>query len=224
MKLNALKRSRSRRPIYSASVPDEDGNEHYELAITGPQKHIETIFEKVDFEIEIAPRVTAEQFPERSRSFWNRHVKGYPEAPIPVDKVSAMLGKKHQPPPLPKESVVVTLQRTEGSGTFYALWLPYLYLPTGITGLHFFFPRVWTTWSGSLRYSGNPNLFLNAFLPPPAPPVSSAILAAPIAEGVSFTTNPLPWNHFPAWHRVVAAPPGAAQTHYMVAAHSVQFF
>ena len=32
MKFDALKRSRSRRPIYSARVTDEDGKDHYELS------------------------------------------------------------------------------------------------------------------------------------------------------------------------------------------------
>lgn len=58
MKIDALKRTGTRRPVYSGSVTDEDGRKQYELAITGSQSLIETAFSKVDFEIEIAPRIT----------------------------------------------------------------------------------------------------------------------------------------------------------------------
>jgi hypothetical protein len=223
MKLDALKRSRSRRPIYSARVTDEDGKDHYELSITGPQKLIETIFAKVDFEIEIATSVTSDQFAERSRRFWNKRMGQRSAVPIPIDAVASLLGKKHQAPAPTKDSVVVYLRRTEGEGTFYGLWVPTLTLPPA-TGLFFFLPRVWTTWSGVVPFTGNPNLFLN-LTPPPTPPVSSAILAGPIAEAVSFTTAPFPWSQFAAWHRVVNATPGASTvTHYALVGHSVSPF
>ena len=63
MRLEALKHSGSRlRSVYTGRVPDEDGNHHYELSIAGPQALIKTMFAKVDFEIEIAPRVPADKF------------------------------------------------------------------------------------------------------------------------------------------------------------------
>ena len=55
MKLGDLKRSKSKKPVYSGRLADEDGNYHHELFISGPQRHIERVFEKSDFEIEIAP-------------------------------------------------------------------------------------------------------------------------------------------------------------------------
>jgi hypothetical protein len=207
MKLDALKRSRSRRPVYSARVADEDGKEDYELSITGPQKLIETIFEKVDFGVEIAPSVTNEQFEERSRRFWKKRMGQRPASPPSIETVASLLAKKHQAPAPTKDSVIVYLRRTEGEGTFWGLWVPTLTLPPA-TGLFFFLPRVWTTWSGVVPFTGNPNLFLN-IAPPPAALVSSAILGGLTAEAVSFTTAPFPWSHFAAWHSVVNAAPAA---------------
>ena len=146
-----------------------------------------------------------------------------PALPPPIETVASLRAQKHQPPPPAKDPVIVYLRRTEGEGTFWGLVVPTLTLPPA-TGLIFFLPKVWTTWSGVAPFTGNPNLFLN-ILPPPAPPVSSAILAGPVGEAVSFTTAPFPWTHFPAWHRVVNAAPGAVTvTNYVLVGHSVWFF
>ena len=234
MRLNDMKRSKSRRPVYSARLTDEDGHEHHELTISGPQKLIEKIFEKVDFEAEIAPRVTPEQYEERSLSVWNKRMQQGSACSPPIDAVVATFAKRPRAPtqnraPMPtKDSVLVYLRRTEGAGTFYAIWFPTLLLPPGLS-MYFFLPRVWATWSGALPYSGNPSLFLAV-----APPPTSALFvstsvgptgALPITRGVSYSTSPLPWTHFIPMHIVRNAAPGTyTLTNFVLAGHSLAFF
>ena len=229
MKLAAMKRSRSRRPVYSARLIDEYGHEHYELEITGPQKLIEGVFEKVDIEAEIAPKVTAEQFEARSLAVWKKRLQQRSEVSLPIDAVAATFTKRRREPPLPtKDSVLVNLRRTEGAGTFYGVWFPTLVLPPGLS-LYFFLPRVWTTWSGALWYSGNPNLFLSVVPPPTsarfvstdtAPPASP-----PTGRGVSYATSPLPWTHFIPMHIITNAAQGTyTVTNFVLAGHSLALF
>jgi hypothetical protein len=232
MRLDAMKRSQARRPVYSVPLADEDGHEHYELSISGPQKLVEKIFEKTDFEAEIAPKVTPEEYEERSRAVWKKRMQEGATDSTPIDAVAAKFAKR-RPAPSPalptKDSVLVHLRRTEGTGTFYALWLPVLVLPPGLS-VYFFLPRVWATWSGTLPYSGNPNLYL-AVVPPPTSAlwVSTSTLppaALPVADGVSYATAPLPWTHFTPMHVVVNAAPGGTYTvtHYVLVGHSLTLF
>lgn len=224
MKLRDLERSRSKRPVYSARVADEEGNSHYEFSIAGPQGQIEKIFARSHFEIEIASSVLEDRFAERSRRFWDRRIASDPRPAVPIETVTAALTRKmRKPPAIPKDPVIVCLRRTEGQGTFYGLWVPTLVLTPG-TGLFFFLPGVWATWSAILRYTGNPDLFLNVGLPPPAAPVSRAISVGAISESVSWSTTPFPWNQMPAWHRVVCTGGATVVTHYAMVGHSIKFF
>ena len=60
--------------MYAGPVADVEGNKHYELAIAGTSPLIKKVFSEVDFEIEMAPRATAEEFDERSKRFLKRHI------------------------------------------------------------------------------------------------------------------------------------------------------
>ena len=222
MKLEALKHSGTRRSVYTGVVSDEDEATDYELSITGSKKVVETIFSKSDFDVEIAPRVTKDQFEERSRRFWNSRVERRNALPPPSETVAGLVGQKRPAASASKDTVVVYLRRTRGDGTFWAMWFPGLFLPPGVSAL-FVLPRVWTTWSVVVPSAGNPNLFLT-LLPPPAPLVDSGVFGGLSVDTVSFTTAPFPWTQFTAWHLVLGAGATPTVTSFGMTGHSVTLF
>jgi len=220
MKIDELKRSGTRRSVYTSVVADEDGAKDYELSITGSRKLVETIFAKADFDIEIAPRVTKDQVEERSRRFWKSRVeRGRAVAP-PVEAVDALVRQK--PPAVGKETVLVYLRRTKGDGTFWAMFFSGLVVPPGLS-LIFVLPRVWTTWSFVVPLTGNPKLFLT-LLPPPAPIVAAGLGGGLSVDTVSFTSAPFPWTQFAAWHSIFGAAPVPSVTSFGLFGHSVTLF
>jgi hypothetical protein len=220
MKIEALTYSETRRSVYTGVVSDEDDGKDYELSITGSKKLIETILSKSDFDIEIAPRVTKDEFEERSRRFWNSRVERRNSVSPPPETVAALVGKKPPGVSASKDTVVVHLRRTKGEGTFWSMWFPALVLPPG-GSLLFVLPRVWTTWSVVVPIAGNPNLFLS-LLPPPAPAVASGISGG--IDTVSFTTAPFPWAQFTPWHLIIGAAPTLTSTNFGITGHSIPGF
>jgi hypothetical protein len=222
MKIEALKRSGTRRPVYTGVVSDEDGGKDFELSITGSKKLVETIFSKSDFDIEIAQHVTENQFEERSRRFWNSRVERRDAVSPTPESVTALVGQKTPAVSASKDTVVVYLRRTKGDGTFWAMWFPGIVLPPGASVL-FVLPRVWTTWSVVVPVAGNPNLFLT-LLPPPAPVVDSGLFGGLSIDTVSFTTAPFPWTQFTAWHLILGAAPTPTITSFGMTGHSITLF
>jgi hypothetical protein len=141
-----------------------------------------------------------------------------------LDDITALLERK--PPRAPenlKDGIVVYLRPTEGEGTLWAMWFPFVGLPPGLP-LAFILPRVWTTWSVVLPQLGNPNIMLFRDLPVP-PAVATALAPGPVAEGVSFTIAPLPWAQFHPWHLVFSGVPGGpSSTNFGVGGHSLPWF
>jgi hypothetical protein len=223
MKLADLKRSGTERAVYAAPIADVNGNTRYELSIAGPDRVIEEVFAKVDFEIEIALGASPDEFDEQSRRFLRRHIGDRKFGAPPLDDMIARLDRK--PPPAPdnfKDSVVVYLRPTESEGTFWGMWFPFLVVPLGVP-LFFVLPRVWTTWSVVLPRTGNPDILLFRDAPLP-PPVAMALGTAPVAEGLSFTGPALPWAQFHPWHLVFTFTPGFAWTDFGLGGHSLPWF
>ena len=121
-----------------------------------------------------------------------------------------------------KDGVIVYLRPTEGEGTLWAMWFPFVGLPPGVP-IAFILPRVWTTWSVVLPQLGNPDIRLFRDMPVP-PAVATALAPGPTAEGVSFTVSPLPWAQFHPWHLVFSGVPGPSSTNFGVGGHSLAWF
>jgi hypothetical protein len=223
MKLSDLKCSDAERPVYSASVADVDGNSRYELAITGPSAIVEEVFAKVDFDLEIVPGAKPGDFDEQSQRFLQRRIGDRKFGSAPLDEIVAQIGRKPLPAPGDlKEKVTVYLRPTEGEGTFWGMWFPFLVVPLGVA-LFFVLPRVWTTWSVVLPRTGNPDILLFRDAPLP-PPVATALSPALVADGLSFTGPPLPWAQFHPFHMVFTFTPGFAWTDFGVGGHSLPWF
>lgn len=223
MKLQDLKRSGTERPVYSAPIADVDGNTAYELAITGRESVVEEVFAKVDFQIEIEPGASAEDFNERSKRFLSDRVGDHKINAPTLDDMTALFDRK-PPPEIDRfdEKVAVYLRPTEKAGTFWGMWFPFLVVPLGV-GLFFVLPRVWTTWSVVLPRTGNPDILLFRDAPFP-PPVATALSPGLVADGLSFTGPPLPWAQFHPWHLVFTFTPGFAWADFGVGGHSLPWF
>lgn len=205
MKLKDLKRSGAKESVYSGVVADVAGHSDYELSITGAREMVERMFEKVDVELDIDPKASKDEFESRSQTVWKRHARGRAPVPPPAARPIKDLIRKEPPAATPRNSVVVTLRRTKGEGTFWGVWLPRVFIPAGAS-LFLVLPRVWTCWGVVVPTFGNPNLFLSIGAPF-APPVSAAVAPGLTVEAVGFTGAPLPWTHFSAWFRVFGAAP-----------------
>ena len=217
MKLNEFKRSGSKMAAYTAVVADQAGQRDYELTISGRRSLVERVFKKVDFDVIIDTHVSPEEFDARSREVWTSRVAGQEIASPSAEEVLKAASRK-VPPPHPRNSVVVSLRRIRGTGTFWTAWVTPIYVPPG-SSLYFVMPRVWTCWGIIVPYSGNPNLLLSLGTPV-SPPVSTAFAPGPVSETVAFTGSPLPWMHFAAWFRIFGAAPGTITLFGMVG-HSI---
>lgn len=201
MKLGDLQRTGKTISTYSGVVADAEGNRDYELSITGPRRVVEAAFKGVDFEIEIDRQATPEKFEARSREFWKRRAGGRDGAPKSSAPTIDRVSRKAPPAANAKNSIVVSLRRIKGSGTFWAAWFPGLVLPAGFS-LFFVLPRVWNCWGIVVPALGDADIFLTLGSPA-SPVVMAATAGGPTVESVTFTGAPFPWTHFAAWFRVL---------------------
>jgi hypothetical protein len=201
VRLADLERSRSGGVRYAAALSDTAGDSHYELGIYGPDALIRKVLANSEFEHWIEPKATEKDWPGRSKSFWERHAGAHP-GPRPHGTVNALDGT---PPraPTAKSSIVVSVRRTEGRGTWWGFWWPALGLPAG-SSVFFVLPPVCNCSGFVLPASGNPDLFLTAN--GPFTPLIAASTGGPGAfDSVAFGPAICwPWTEFVPWFRVFA--------------------
>lgn len=219
MNLKQFEKSGRQRTIYRGSVKDLAGDSSYELSIAGEPRLVEKAFADSEFELEIDAKVKSDEFEKRSRAFMERHLSKVTLVPPEPGDMGSLLGKKAPAVSAAKDTIAVYLRRTEGEGTFWAMWFPALRFPPG--GIFFILPRVWTTWGMVAPISGDPDIFLRL-----GPPPGSPIVSAGRGLGVDtawFLGAPLPWTHFAAWYSVVPFTRTAVGG-VMVTGHSIALF
>jgi hypothetical protein len=200
MRLEDLTRSRvAGGSHYAGTLTDSAGDEHYELGISGPASLIQKVFAKSDFEHWIEPKATAKSWPSRSRKFWAT----YASAGTGELETIAALEKAPPAAPTPKNSIVVSLRRTEGQGTWWAAWWPLLALPAG-ANVFFLLPPVCNCFGFVVPVTGDPDLFLTAN-GPTTPTIAFSMLGPGAVDRVSFGPAVCwPWTEFMPWFRVNA--------------------
>jgi hypothetical protein len=201
MHLKDLKRQRND-GAYVGTVADSIGDAHYELVISGSSKLIQKVFAESEFEHLIDPKAAAKEWVTRNQEMWERNTgtadgeKG-PETIVALDKGVPVAATA-------KNSIVVSIRRTEGQGTGWGFWFPLLALPVG-ANLYFVLPPICNCWGVTVPLDGDPDLFLSANHPY-APVIASSRLGGLRAiDRVSF--GPIicwPWEQFVPWFRVNA--------------------
>jgi hypothetical protein len=206
MKLTDLKRPRVDGEPYVAAVTDVAGDAHYELAISGSSKLIQQVFAKSEFDYRIDPRATEKEWASRYQEMVARatDLAGAVNRPHTV----AALGKKAPAAATARNSIVVSVRRTEGQGTSWMWFWPFFTLPTG-ANLFFVLPPICFC-AGVVvpapGNSGDPDLFLTANSPT-GPLMGSSTLGAGFVDRVASPRQNQfcwPWEEFVPWFRVNA--------------------
>ncbi|MCM3872025.1 MAG: hypothetical protein ND895_15180 [Pyrinomonadaceae bacterium] len=189
MKLKDMKRSGKDAARYITTLSDDQGQEDYELTVTGPRVLVEKVFAKSDFEISISPKATAKEAEARANELWAKYSATTKEI-APAEDLKSLL-KTAPKDATAKSAVVVSLRRIRGDGTFFAIWFPTLLIPRGVSIFFVGPPAIFCR--GSVfplpLVGGDPDLFLtlNGISPPV---VSSSTLAGPAIDTVAFMVLP----------------------------------
>ena len=202
VRLGDLKRSRARGGSrYVGTLTDSAGETHYELGISGPARLIQKVLAESDFEHWIEPKATEKDWPSRSRKLWTTYA-GKDAGARELETIGA-LEKSVPAAPTSKNSIVVSVRRTEGEGTLWGAWWPLLALPAG-ANLFFVLPPICNCFGFVVPASGDPDLFLTAN-GPFTPTIAFSMLGPGSIDSVSFGP-PIcwPWTEFMPWFRVNA--------------------
>jgi hypothetical protein len=202
MRLEDLKRSQvAGGSRYVGRFADSTGDDHYELGISGSARLIQKVFAESDFEHWIEPKATAKSWPARSRKFWTTYA-GKDRGPRELETIAA-LEKAVPATPTPKNSIVVSLRRTEGEGTWWAAWWPLLALPAG-ANVFFLLPPICNCSGFVVPITGDPDLFLTPN-GPATPTIAFSMLGPGAVDSVSFGPAVCwPWTEFMPWFRINA--------------------
>lgn len=201
MRIEELKRPRRDGDPYIGQLTDSVGDTFYELAISGSSKLIQQVFAESDFEYVIDPKATDTDWVPRYQEMWTSNLATGRGAEGP--ETIAALDK-----PLPavasaKNSIVVSMRRTEGQGTWWGWWWPMLSLPAG-ANLFFVLPPICNCLGVVVPISGDPDLFLTANGPFTRTLAASTLGTGAIDRVAFGPAICWPWQEFVPWFRVNA--------------------
>ncbi len=201
MRLKDLKRPRTEGQAYVGTLTDANGATHYELAISGPSKLIQKTFGESEFEYEIDPNATETDWIPRYQKRWARYAGELASSKEP--ETVAALAKKAPAAATAANSMVVSIRRTQGEGTWWAWGVPAVALPRG-ANLFFVLPPVCNCAGFVFPLTGDPDLFLSAN-GPRNPVIAASTRGAGFIDRVAFGPAICwPWQEFVPWFRVNA--------------------
>jgi hypothetical protein len=201
MRLKDLKRPRTSGHPYIGTLTDAAGDTHYELAISGPSKLIQKAFGDSEFDWQIDPKATEHDWVPRYQEMWAQHIELDGTSKVP--ETVAALAKKAPVAATPVNSIVVSVRRAQGEGTWWGFWWPALALPRG-ANLFFVLPPICNCAGAVIPVAGDPDLFLSAN-GPRNPIIAASTLTAGFIDRVAFGP-PIcwPWQEFVPWFRINA--------------------
>src|SRR5947207_10616334 len=159
MRLKDLQHPQTEGAPYLGTLNDSGGDQHYELAISGASKMIEKIFAESEFEYQIDPKATEKNWVPKYQEMWDRNTAAgaVGKGPETIDA----LDKAVPAGATAKNSIIVSIRRTDGKGTWWAFWFPLLALPAG-ANVFFILPPICNCAGVVVPLSGDPDLFLSA--------------------------------------------------------------
>jgi hypothetical protein len=201
MRLRDLKHPRTEGDPYVGTLKDSAGDTHYELVISGSSRLIQKVFAESDFEYQIDPNATEKDWILNSQKMWERHAR---LDGLNTPETIAALETSLPGPATGRNSIVVSVRRTEGQGTWWGWWWPLLALPAG-RSLFFTLPPICNCAAFVVPSIGNPDLFLSAN-GPFTPVIGFSMLGPGAIDRVAFG-SPIcwPWAEFVPWFRVFAS-------------------
>lgn len=188
--------------LYTLHVPDRRGETRYEVTIHGARKLVDSVFGKSGLNIDIDPDATEQDAAKRAQEFLAPYYERLDiEMREPWKIAAPRSGSTKMTPPKPARTVTVSLRRTSGKGTFWAIGTPVpVAWPAG-SMIQFVLPRCFTGGAVSVPSVGNPNVLIR-FNAPFAPVAASSLRPGLLFDAAGFTNAPwfhvYPWNQFPA--------------------------
>lgn len=200
MHLAEMERSgRGAKTRYIATLTDDSGASGYELVIAGPGELVKKIFNKSDFEATISPKATRKDAEAAFEATWKKYGKPFADL-TRVQNISGLI-KKEPGKITPDNSVLVSVSRTRGEGTFWGFWLPVLFVPQG-ENLLFALPPVCVCFGQLDPSSGDPDLFLT-LNGVSTPTVRASVGGGLARDSVSFGNFLCaPWEQFVPFFRI----------------------
>lgn len=203
MQFSDLRRAEGAKAVFVGTLTDTAGDSNYELSISGQPALIKQVFAESEFEAQIEPRATETDWIPRYQDIWagktgvDADLAG-PETIAALDKAPSA-----ETPPTAKNSIVVSVRRTKGQGTWWWLWFPGLAIPRGAS-MFFVLPPICNCAGFVQPVAGDPDLFLRQN-GPFAPVVASSTRGPGQIDRVSFGP-PIcwPWQEFVPWFQVRA--------------------
>jgi hypothetical protein len=187
MKFSELKQTSKNGRKWATGLADTRGREDYEMAIRGRAPLVSRAFAKSEFEIQIDQELSGDAAQRRVAELLGKYSATVKDRNHDVGETAF---KKPAAKVTEKESVVVSFRRTRGEGTFWAIYIPILFVPAGA---NFFFalPPVRTCVASVFPIAGDPDLFLtlNGLF---TPTVAASLLGGTAVDTVSFT-SPAPF-------------------------------
>ena len=184
VKFSELKPTSKGGRTWTTALKDTLERDDYEMAIRGPAPLVSRAFAKSDFEIQIDTALSGEAAQKRIAESLAKYTATVKDRYVDVGETAL---KKPAEKISERRSVVVSFRRTRGEGTFWAIYLPILFVPAGV---NFFFalPPVRTCVASVFPISGDPDLFLtlNGVF---TPTVAASILGGTAVDTVSFTSG-----------------------------------
>jgi len=201
MRLKDLKKSDTDGVLYAGTLTDSVGDTHYELAISGSSKLIQKVFADSEFEYQIEPKANEKDWIDRYQEIWDRNT--IMDAALGNPETFAALDKAGPAAATAKNSIVVSLRRTEGQGTWWWVWFTLLALPAG-ANLFFILPPICNCSGFVVPVTGDPDLYLSAN-GPRNPIIAASTRGAGAIDRVAFGPAICwPWQEFVPWFRVNA--------------------
>jgi hypothetical protein len=192
MKLNEFKkvvRGRSVRLV--ARVPDVTGASDYEMVIVGPADVVDRAFAKSDFSVAIDPRRGTDQVEKELAAEAQRSLEEYAEV-AQLTEVALLKSKRATTAPTTDNSILVSLRRIRGQGTFWIWGFPY-YLMRGWS-IFLYLPPLTILSASAAPINGDQDLFLRGGGLPFYPTTLMSSTRGGTAVDRIFFSTPGAWN------------------------------
>jgi hypothetical protein len=203
MQFGDLRRTEGAKPTFVGTLTDNVGDSNYELSISGQPALLKQVFAESEFESLIDPRANETDWIPRYQDIWSGKTAMADDLAEPETIAALDKARSEETPATAKNSIVVSMRRTKGKGTWWWFWFPTLAIPRGVS-VFFVLPPICNCSGFVLPVSGDPDLFLR--LNGPFAPFAAASTRGPgLIDSVSFGP-PIcwPWQEFVPWFQVRA--------------------
>lgn len=175
-----------------ATVADTTGASDYEMRIAGPPSAIKRAFGKTDFSIEIDPHRKTISAKKALEEHSHQQKKTFEDlARLETTRELDLFTKPTVEDPDPEESLFISLQRTRGEGTFWAVSFPFFLF--GGWDIFVYPPPALSLIATVIPTAGDQDLYLSIIA---GPVVTSSTHAGTTPDTILYPPGPPPPGFF----------------------------